>query len=618
MTMLTAYDQFKSARSLFIKQAVATRGLDKIQPTRTISTRSDMESFTEHSCEAGYHSHGDRKCHPVTDKHNGEAIQGMGGEYMYRLLHPSLTFEQPQYNTAFAKMRTTPEYALFMKQIMVDNHHHHHDELLMKQGQYDPCPGNDLHGHQGYQGCHSAQQKHRKNTIMALGGWDAYVSWHPFMAGQPNPYEDEGNAKQKPKSKTTKPKGEGKGAKQTPTRTRTDGHSATGSGTPEIPTESTEGLAGSEQNGERELKPADKRLPRPTKTSELQRDKEESQLVFDGHDPKAKFGSKKAKKDYIDGLLKKNAVEVEYNEELLNDMNPYMLASDQPLASYGLLQKDGRINKETMYAGQFRARAEIDKWNAISRYSRSLGQTKKDALGKVTTSEVGTDDWKLGMVMLFIQQSGLRIGNETNVEKHGTYGISTLRPRHVSVKGSTVSVNFSGKKMTVNDTSFNLPKRVAAELNTYMRGLNQNDENTIWGGTELKNNRGNPYSWEQNYSQYVKKEYGFSAHRVRAYSMTSGMIDAYVKNKIHEIPEKKDREEAFMHHIRQIATEHGSSSATSAVEKYTPFEMVQKLVDGSSVRNANGFIDAHLSAMRKEDKAMTDMRKKGGSRRRKK
>ena len=601
--MLTAFDNFKKQNSLLVKQA--TRGLDKIQPTRSVTSRSGMSSFTEHSCEAGYHSHGDRKCHPVTDKHNGEAIQSMGGEYMYRLLHPSLEFEQ------------SSDY--MFKDFRYEDFHDH--DLLLKQGQYDPCPGNNLHGHQGYKGCHSATQKHRKNTVMALGGWEAYVAWHPFMAGQPNPYEDEANAQaqQKPKRKTTKPKGKGEGAKQTPTRTRTTRQSAAGSGTPEIPTESTEGLDGTAPDDG--LRPADKKIPQPTAASQIRRDTDKatgtSQLIFDRHDPRLKFSTIKEKKAYISGQLKKNAVNVEFNEELMKDRNPYMLSSDQWLAKYDLdvsyTKADGtqvnKTNSETMYAGKFRVKKEISKWNSVLNYANSFGETKKDGLRKVTSSEIGTSDWKLGMMMLFFQQSGLRIGQEKNVEEFGTYGVSTLRPQHVNVNGNKVNLNFSGKKGTENVTSFTLPKAVAEELGQYLSGGKFDNNSSIWGNTDVQNNRGNDYSWSDYYSNYVRDTYGYTSHRVRAYALSTEILDKYMSDKVNLIPDREDREQKVMGIVRRIAKEHGSESAQSVVKNYLPFEVLDKLVDGSSINNAKGFIEAHLAAMKKESKEMDKRRK---------
>ena len=44
---------------------------------------------TDASCLPGFHSHGQRRCHPMEERHQQKAIQDMGGEEAYYSLHPS-------------------------------------------------------------------------------------------------------------------------------------------------------------------------------------------------------------------------------------------------------------------------------------------------------------------------------------------------------------------------------------------------------------------------------------------------------------------------------------------------------------------------------------------------
>ena len=312
---------------------------------------------------------------------------------------------------------------------------------------------------------------------------------------------------------------------------------------------------------------------------------------------------------------------MEYNDELINDKNPYMLSSNQWLAKFdtqvSYKKASGevveKVNKgPTMYAGKYRAEQEITKWNGVLNYANSLGDIKKDALSKVASSGVGSTDWKLGMMMLFFQQSGLRIGSEKGVEEFGTYGISTLRPEHISLKGNKVGLNFTGKKQTNNTTEFVVPKQVASELSTYLKGIPRNaQDQNIWGITDVKNNRGADYSWADHYRDYVTDTYNFTPHNVRHYKMSTLIVNDYMEKKVHELPDRKEREKAVMSIVRNVAKGHGSESAASVVKNYTPFEMLDKLVDGGSIKHAKGFIEEHLKAMDRESKSMEKLRTRG-------
>ena len=51
----------------------------------------------------------------------------------------------------------------------------------------------------------------------------------------------------------------------------------------------------------------------------------------------------------------------------------------------------------------------------------------------------------MAAILRILSMSFLRPGSEIYANEHGSYGIATLRPRHVSVKGDSVSFQFVGK-----------------------------------------------------------------------------------------------------------------------------------------------------------------------------
>jgi len=51
----------------------------------------------------------------------------------------------------------------------------------------------------------------------------------------------------------------------------------------------------------------------------------------------------------------------------------------------------------------------------------------------------------LAAVVLLLDRTFIRIGNEEYAQQNGSFGLTTLRNRHVTVKGATVRFLFKGK-----------------------------------------------------------------------------------------------------------------------------------------------------------------------------
>jgi DNA topoisomerase-1 len=60
----------------------------------------------------------------------------------------------------------------------------------------------------------------------------------------------------------------------------------------------------------------------------------------------------------------------------------------------------------------------------------------------------------LAGIVRILSAAFLRPGSEVYASEHGSYGVATLRPRHVKVKGSTVTFSFRGKSGVMHETQF--------------------------------------------------------------------------------------------------------------------------------------------------------------------
>lgn len=64
----------------------------------------------------------------------------------------------------------------------------------------------------------------------------------------------------------------------------------------------------------------------------------------------------------------------------------------------------------------------------------------------------------LAGIVRILSAAFLRPGSDVYASEHGSYGVATLRPRHVSVKGSTITFRFRGKSGVLHESKLDDPQ----------------------------------------------------------------------------------------------------------------------------------------------------------------
>lgn len=105
---------------------------------------------------------------------------------------------------------------------------------------------------------------------------------------------------------------------------------------------------------------------------------------------------------------------------------------------------DVRARKQYIYHPDwtaFRARLKFDRLaefgHALPRIRRRLSRDLKAEAGELT--------FALASIVTLIDRLGLRIGNHDYTRRNGSYGATTLRNRHVKLKGDRVEFRFRAK-----------------------------------------------------------------------------------------------------------------------------------------------------------------------------
>ncbi len=103
----------------------------------------------------------------------------------------------------------------------------------------------------------------------------------------------------------------------------------------------------------------------------------------------------------------------------------------------------GRV--QYIYHPQFAARQQRKKYEKIERFGEHL-----PALRRKTNEDIQTEGYPrervLAVIVRLINDLYFRIGSEKSVKHYRTYGVTTLRNRHLEIKrGGRLSFNFVGK-----------------------------------------------------------------------------------------------------------------------------------------------------------------------------
>jgi len=104
--------------------------------------------------------------------------------------------------------------------------------------------------------------------------------------------------------------------------------------------------------------------------------------------------------------------------------------------------KAGRL--QYIYNPAFRAKKEKEKFNRIIRFAKALPKIR--AVTEEHLKRPRMDREKvLACIVQLLDQAYFRVGNEVYAKENQSYGLTTIRSKHIEVDGDTVVFDFIGK-----------------------------------------------------------------------------------------------------------------------------------------------------------------------------
>ncbi len=115
-----------------------------------------------------------------------------------------------------------------------------------------------------------------------------------------------------------------------------------------------------------------------------------------------------------------------------------------PRAALQAVGKDAAGRWQYLYHENHRTRQEQKKFNRLVHFVEALPKMRHAVARDLSRPGLGKER-VLACILRILSTCFIRPGSEVYAKENGSYGIATLRPKHVTVKGDLVQFNFRGK-----------------------------------------------------------------------------------------------------------------------------------------------------------------------------
>lgn len=106
--------------------------------------------------------------------------------------------------------------------------------------------------------------------------------------------------------------------------------------------------------------------------------------------------------------------------------------------------RDARNRKQYRYHPKWRQVRDQDKFHRMIHFAQALPRIRKVTLKHLALSGLPRKK-VLATIVQLLEKTLIRVGNEEYARTNASYGLTTMRDRHVNIRGSTLTFEFKGK-----------------------------------------------------------------------------------------------------------------------------------------------------------------------------
>ncbi len=124
--------------------------------------------------------------------------------------------------------------------------------------------------------------------------------------------------------------------------------------------------------------------------------------------------------------------------------------SPDPSSKVQAIGYDDRNRQQTMYHPEFVASQQRKKYEALTHFKPIFEAVKRD-VANIIAKPKSSRELAIASVINLMIDLNFRIGRDKYVRDNQSYGASTLRCKHLKVKGNEVIIAFHGKRNVLNE-----------------------------------------------------------------------------------------------------------------------------------------------------------------------
>jgi DNA topoisomerase I len=263
--------------------------------------------------------------------------------------------------------------------------------------------------------------------------------------------------------------------------------------------------------------------------------------------------------------------------------------SPRPKAKLQATGLDRAGRRQYLYHPEFRAQQEQAKFDRLVTFAERLPELRK-AMSEHMEQEPLSPEWTCAVAIRLINLGWFRVGTERYARSTRTFGITTLRKKHVSVRGSRISFKYRGKHRALVRTAV-----VDSELADALKTL----RDVPGGGRLFRYERDGEYCHltgshlNEYIRQYLSDE--FTAKDFRTWGGTLLAAIAFAEQGVPESETEGKRKVAAV--MRLVGEKLGNTPAVARASYVSP-AVVEQYLDG---RTIDDFRPRHLRVVGARD-----------------
>jgi DNA topoisomerase-1 len=259
-------------------------------------------------------------------------------------------------------------------------------------------------------------------------------------------------------------------------------------------------------------------------------------------------------------------------------------------SSRGHLQATGTDDagrRQYLYHPKWHEQRQLEKYERILRFAEGLPDLRRVTAGHLRRKRLDREKAMAAAVRL-LDRTNIRLGGEEYAREHGTYGLATLRSKHLTVDDDTLILDFTGKGGVDHHaevTDARLAKVVAEmdELPGYEVFKYLDDDGRV---TDVRSGDVNAYIKEVMGEDYSAKDFRTWAGTVAA---------AVALSQVGPIDGARARQRAVARVCRIAAELLGNTPAVCRASYIDP-RVIDHFLDGVTIASIAGEVEARMSS----------------------